>query len=153
MGLLNGLGGVFYWLGYYNLLTDTTKDANRDQALSVFGIVLAVINLVVPMTSGFLISSLPGNVGYFVIFGISFGVSILTMICTFFVKAPPSRNKAFHYLTAIKLVVREKRLSLPIARLNSGLGAAGGNFLPYYYSRCFCFTCSPAKRWWGFPPS
>ena len=42
VGLLNGLGGVFYWLGYYNLLTDTTKDANRDQALSVFGIVLAL---------------------------------------------------------------------------------------------------------------
>ena len=147
VGLLNGLGGVFYWLGYYNLLTDTTKDANRDQALSVFGIVLAVINLVVPMTSGFLISSLPGNVGYFVIFGISFGVSILTMICTFFVKAPPSRNKAFHYLTAIKLVVREKRLSLPIA-VKFCRGLREGIFT--YIIPVFLFYMQPSEALVGF---
>lgn len=147
VGLLNGLGGVFYWLGYYNLLTDTTKDANRDQALSVFGIVLAVINLVVPMTSGFLISSLPGNVGYFVIFGISFGVSILTMVCTFFVKAPPSRNKSFHYLTAIKLVAREKRLSLPIA-VKFCRGLREGIFT--YIIPVFLFYMQPSEALVGF---
>ncbi len=147
VGLLNGLGGVFYWLGYYNLLTDTTKDANRDQALSVFGIVLAVINLLVPMSSGFLISALPGNTGYLVIFGISFGVSILSMVCTLLLKAPPSKNKEFRYLESIKLVVKEKRLSLPIA-VKFCRGLREGIFT--YILSVFIFYMQPSEALVGF---
>lgn len=78
LGLLEGIGGGFYWLSYGQCLTDTTTDQNRDPALAMINICGSVVNLAAPLFAGAVISLLPGDWGYTSIFGLALAVAAVT---------------------------------------------------------------------------
>lgn len=80
LALVMGAGGAFYWMSFAMLLTDSSSDSNRDKAYSSIGIVGAIVTLIIPFTSGNIIRSFTGSMGYFVVFGIAFGVAIITVL-------------------------------------------------------------------------
>jgi YQGE family putative transporter len=82
LGLLNAIASSFYWQGYNTLLQDLTDSVTITKTLSVIGISTAVVSLIIPGLSGFVITRFKGSTGYMVIFAASFLVSLFTTYLT-----------------------------------------------------------------------
>lgn len=80
LGICNGIASGFYWLSYSTRLTESTNDSNRESAVSLISVFGSLVNLIFPMISGAIISSLPGNTGYFAIFGLALFLALITII-------------------------------------------------------------------------
>ena len=115
MGLLSGMADGFYWISYGSLLSSYTDLANRDSGLSVISIAGAVVNLVVPLLSGALISKIGGTKGYVTVFLLAFAVAVATGIGALFLPRPPRDKTPIRYGEAVRLIRRDKRLSASLA--------------------------------------
>lgn len=82
LGIINAVASGFYWQGYNELVKITTDDGIFDKVVSIIGLGSSVVNLIVPVMSGFVISKFVGRSGYTVIFGISLLFSIYTTYLT-----------------------------------------------------------------------
>jgi YQGE family putative transporter len=82
LGLLNAFASSFYWQGFSTLMQDLTNSNNLNKTISVIGICNAVVSLVIPGLSGFVITRFNGSTGYMVIFMCSFVVSLFTTYLT-----------------------------------------------------------------------
>lgn len=80
LGVVNGLASGFYWISYSKLLTDSTNDNTRDKALAFIGISGSAVNLVIPLFSGFVISTIPGDWGYLSIFALALIIACFTAV-------------------------------------------------------------------------
>jgi len=70
VAVFSGIGAGFYWSGHNVLLTHYTNKRNRGIGVSILGLIQGIMTLLVPVISGFVISLMPGNTGYRVMFGI-----------------------------------------------------------------------------------
>lgn len=66
--VFSGAAGAFYWSGHNSLVLEYSSPENRDLGLGIFGIVSGVTTLIIPVITGFVISLMPGNWGYQVMF-------------------------------------------------------------------------------------
>src|SRR5699024_4856450 len=96
LGSLLGIGYGFYWLAYNVLTFEITEPETRDFFNGFFGIMQSFGGMVGPALAGFIIARMIDNVGYTVIFAISFILFICAVVCSFFL----NRRKAdgdFHF--------------------------------------------------------
>lgn len=80
LGATNGLAGAFYTMSYNSLLTEHTTQENRDRGFAVVCLVVSFINLAIPQLSGFLIFSVGGANGYYLVFALAFVIAVITAI-------------------------------------------------------------------------
>ncbi len=110
LGMLVGLADGFYWLCYGCLLSGTTQAFNRDSGLAIISICGSLVNLVVPLLSGAVISFVGGLKGYGVVFGVALAVALFTAILA--LRLPPSLRQPSRqktdYAFALRLVLRNK---------------------------------------------
>lgn len=78
LGILSALANGFYWQSYNELVKITTSEKIFDRVVSLMGMVSSFVNLVVPLISGIIISTFGGQLGYNIIFAISFLFSLCT---------------------------------------------------------------------------
>lgn len=108
LGIFNGIASGFYWLSYATRLAESTTDENREGALSLQSIFSSIVNLVFPMISGAIISSLPGNTGYFAIFGLALFLALITIVELCRLPKISITNKKTHICSCLKTVFHNK---------------------------------------------
>lgn len=96
LGGLLGIGYGFYWLAYNVLTFEITEPETRDFFNGFFGIMQSFGGMIGPALAGFIIAQMTDDVGYTVIFAVSFLLFICAVVCSFFL----NRRKAegdFHF--------------------------------------------------------
>ncbi len=93
LGALLGIGNGFYWLGYNVLYFEITEPENRDRYNGADGLFTSLSEIIAPLLSGWLIMTLSGLRGYYVIFGISLGIFLFAVLMTFFLPKRPLRGR------------------------------------------------------------
>jgi MFS family permease len=77
LGLLAGLADGCYWLSYGHLLSDATTLSNRDSGIAIVSIFANIVNLVIPLFAGSVISAVGGSGGYITVFAMAFVMSFV----------------------------------------------------------------------------
>ncbi|MUK87115.1 MFS transporter [Ornithinibacillus sp. L9] len=86
LGSLLGVGYGFYWLAFNVLTFEITEPETRDFFNGFLGVLQSFGGMVAPISAGFIISRMTENVGYTVIFTISFILFILAVVSSLFLK-------------------------------------------------------------------
>ncbi|GGK09093.1 hypothetical protein GCM10007063_34380 [Lentibacillus kapialis] len=96
LGSVLGIGYGFYWLAFNVLTFEITEPESRDFFNGFLGILQSFAGMVGPLLAGTIIASMQENVGYSVIFTISFILFIGAVICSFFIKRRQAEG-LFHF--------------------------------------------------------
>lgn len=115
LGLTNGLAGAFYWISYSQLLTEYTDLSNRDSGMAIVSIMSSIINLVVPLLSGVLISAAGRQVGYNLVFVLAFAMGLVTAVGA--IRLPKLQSKETqkaHHKSALSLILQQKPLQFTL---------------------------------------
>jgi YQGE family putative transporter len=96
LATLYGTGSGFYWLAVNVLSVDHTTARNRDWFNGVNGMCNSLSQMIGPFVAGWIVTWLPDNSGYSIIFFSSFLIFCCSMIFTFFLPAYPVEN-TFHW--------------------------------------------------------
>lgn len=102
LAALNALSSGFYWLTYSALISHFTSDNNRDVALALIGLMGGIVNLCVPALAGYVIEAFEGYVGYYIMFGFSFAIALITFLLSFRLPAFCPEAKKTHFKRAIR---------------------------------------------------
>lgn len=86
LGLVSGIGTGIFWLSFNVIYFEVTDRTNRDLFNGWVGVMGSVIGICGPWLSGWLISVLPGDRGYRVIFTISLIVYGAGVLLSFYLK-------------------------------------------------------------------
>ncbi|MDY0405560.1 MFS transporter [Virgibacillus sp. 179-BFC.A HS] len=84
LGSLLGIGYGFYWLAYNVLTFEITEPETRDFFNGFLGVLQSLGGMIGPFAAGMIIANLTDDVGYTVIFAISFALFISAVVCSFF---------------------------------------------------------------------
>lgn len=101
LGCLLGIGYGFYWLAFNVLTFEITEPETRDFFNGFMGGLESLGGMIGPVLAGFIIAKLTTNIGYTTIFSISFGLFILAVICSFFLKRRNADGK-YGLMTVIR---------------------------------------------------
>ncbi|SHF61265.1 MFS transporter [Ornithinibacillus halophilus] len=104
LGSVLGVGYGFYWLAFNVLTFEITEPETRDFFNGFLGVLQSFGGMIAPISAGFIISRMPENVGYTIIFTSSFALFILAVITSFFIKR--RQAEGFFYF---KKIVRERK--------------------------------------------
>lgn len=127
IALLNGVASGFYWTPFGNYMSSYC-DKNTEQQVSFTALYANVIALLCPMLSGTVISSFVDKTGYYIIFGLTFLISILTVFYSKFL-SPVENNKS---KTQIIFALKESFFDKKFRIINSAffmLGLKEGVFM------------------------
>lgn len=119
LGSLMGVADGFYWLAYGNLLSDTTELDNRDSGIAIVSICMSVVNLVIPLLSGWIIAKSGNLTGYLIVFIMAFAMSVVTGVLA--IRLPKKHTQAgnrVEYVRTLRLAWQDK--SLRYALLTQG---------------------------------
>lgn len=94
-GMLNGLAQGFYWIAMLVLAYEVTTNENRLRYFGWDNGAMALAGILGPFMSGYMIDWFPGLTGYIVVFAGSFGLFILTIVGSLFVKKETFRSQTF----------------------------------------------------------
>ncbi|MEG2020330.1 MAG: MFS transporter [Oscillospiraceae bacterium] len=108
LGMVIGVADGFYWIGYGTLLSTCTRLDNRDKGLAIISISGSVVNLVVPLFSGLVISRISGTKGYITVFGLAFSVALLTVFTALTLPKGESVKEPVQYKKTLALIKKEK---------------------------------------------
>lgn len=86
LGCLLGIGYGFYWLAFNVLTFEITEPETRDFFNGFMGGLESFGGMVGPLLAGIIIANMKTNIGYMTVFSISFGLFILAVIFSLFVK-------------------------------------------------------------------
>ncbi|WP_200411268.1 MFS transporter [Virgibacillus salexigens] len=84
LGSLLGIGYGFYWLAFNVLTFEITEPDTRDFFNGFLGVLQSFGGMIGPLLAGTIIAKMEANIGYTVIFTISFIMFICAVICSFF---------------------------------------------------------------------
>lgn len=101
LGSLLVVGYGFYWLAFNVLTFEITEPETRDFFNGVLGILQSFAGMIGPLFAGIIISKMSANIGYTVIFTISFILFICAVISSFFLKRRPAEG-GFHFKQVLK---------------------------------------------------
>lgn len=127
LGMVIGIADGFYWISYGTLLATCTRLENRDKGLAVISISGSVVNLVVPLFSGFLISHISGTKGYLTVFGLAFSVALLTACTALTLPKGQSAKEPVQYKNTFALIRKESCLQFGLLG-QCGKGIREGTF-------------------------
>ena len=84
IAILTGSATGFYCMTYSFWIAELSSNDNREAALAFVGLLSGITSLFMPTISGFVIGSFPDSyMGYYIMFGISFAVAIVTILFSF----------------------------------------------------------------------
>jgi YQGE family putative transporter len=92
LGLVQGMAVGFFWLAFNVVYFEITGPDNRDRFNGWAGLLASVGGMLAPWLSGWLISRLPGNNGYRLIFALSLALFVVGGIISFFLKKRQSEG-------------------------------------------------------------
>lgn len=115
LGLIIGIADGFYWIGYGYLLSTCTSLENRDKGMATISFFSAVVNLLIPLLSGMIISKIGGTQGYLVVFGLAFIVAVITVIIAVLLPHPPKTDEYINYMDTFGLIKKERCLVFSLA--------------------------------------
>ncbi len=115
VAIFSGAGAGFYWTGQNILVTHYTTKQNRATGLAIQGIVQGIMTLLVPVISGFVISLMPGNTGYRVMFGVGMLAVILQRFFQGKLTDVVQKTRTSEYRLALKLVWRKMTCKLMLS--------------------------------------
>lgn len=101
LGSLLGIGYGFYWLAFNVLTFEITEPETRDFFNGFLGVLQSVAGMIGPLLAGAIIAKLTGNIGYTVIFTVSFTLFICAVIGSFFLKRRSAEGD-FRFLRIIQ---------------------------------------------------
>lgn len=111
LGMLIGLADGFYWVSYGTLLSDSTNFNNRDSGLAIISLGVSLVNMIVPLISGFLISYIGGIKGYLTVFVVALIISMITSVLAFRLpKKHKEKRESVQYRKTLKIIWRQKEL-------------------------------------------
>lgn len=127
LGAILGTGYGFYWLSFNLLTFEITEPETRDFFNSFLGSMTSLAGMIGPPLAGFLISRMSGDVGYSVIFSISFILFLCAIIlsCLLLRRERIGNYIVFSILKERKLNIEWKR----ITRAHFFQGLREGTFL------------------------
>lgn len=94
LGFVQGMAVGFFWLAFNVVYFEITGPDNRDRFNGWAGLLASGGGMLAPWISGWLITRLPSNSGYSLIFGISLALFIVGVVISFFLK---KRQSEGHY--------------------------------------------------------
>ncbi|PKR85080.1 MFS transporter [Heyndrickxia camelliae] len=92
LGGLLGIGYGFYWLAFNVLTFEITEPETRDFFNGFLGTLNSAGGMIGPILAGFIISRLPSNLGYTIVFGLSLLLFGLAVVMSFFLKRRPAHG-------------------------------------------------------------
>lgn len=109
IAILSAFASSAYWIAYNVMLIEFTTVRNRDVAVSFLGMSGGAVALIMPMFSGYIISLFSGMTGYYVMFGASLLVAVITMVLSTLKipPIPPKTNQTYFGL-ALNNVVKNR---------------------------------------------
>nr|WP_087971687.1 MFS transporter [Oceanobacillus rekensis] len=96
LGSLLGIGYGFYWLAFNVLTFEITEPDTRDFFNGFLGILQSLGGMIGPLFAGLIIARMTANVGYTVIFGISFFLFACAVATSFLLKRRGAEG-IFHF--------------------------------------------------------
>jgi YQGE family putative transporter len=108
IALLSALGACFYWLPYHIYTVQYTHLGNRQQGMSLMGVVSNFIVLLTPPVSGSIIYFLPGMNGYITVFFVSVVAFTAAALATRGMPSRPTGQKGNPFLRFMKYDLRDK---------------------------------------------
>ncbi|MFC5402733.1 MFS transporter [Cohnella soli] len=121
LGMLQGLAAGLFWLSFNVVYFEMTDANNRDRFNGLAGVIGSVVGIVVPWTSGFLISRSAGGNGYRLVFAISLGVFVGGFLLSFLLRHRKTRGD-YNWLLPFRYIVRRRT---PWPALFGALAAQG----------------------------
>lgn len=106
IGSLLGVGYGFYWLAYNVLTFEITEPETRDFFNGMLGILQSFGGMLGPFIAGYIISRMEANIGYSVIFTISFILFIAAVVTSFFLVRRPAEGNFY-----FKKILKERRFN------------------------------------------
>jgi MFS transporter, YQGE family, putative transporter len=110
LGITNGLAGAFYWISYNQLFTEFTNLNNRDSGLAIVSIMSAIVNVIIPLIAGTVISWVGGLAGYNVIFGLAFVIALITAVGAIRLPKPKTNTFGVHHKQAFQFAFQHKAI-------------------------------------------
>lgn len=104
LGSLLGIGYGFYWLAFNVLTFEITEPESRDFFNGTLGILQSFGGMVGPLVAGIVISKMSANLGYTIIFTISFILFISAVVSSFFLKRRQAEGEFY-----FKKVLKERK--------------------------------------------
>ncbi|MGG1661539.1 MFS transporter [Brevibacillus sp. NRS-1366] len=92
IGFIQGMAVGFFWLAFNVVYFEITGPDNRDRFNGWAGLLVSGGGMLAPWISGWLITRLPSNSGYSLIFGISLALFIVGVVISFFLKKRQSEG-------------------------------------------------------------
>ncbi|GED70354.1 hypothetical protein BRE01_40560 [Brevibacillus reuszeri] len=92
LGFIQGMAVGLFWLAFNVVYFEITGPDNRDRFNGWAGLLASGGGMLAPWISGLLITRLPGNSGYSLIFGLSLALFIVGVIISFFLKKRQSEG-------------------------------------------------------------
>lgn len=96
LGSVLGVGYGFYWLAFNVLTFEITEPESRDFFNGFLGVLQSFAGMIGPLLAGTIIAAMEENIGYSVIFTISFILFIGAVVCSFFLKQRQAEG-LFHF--------------------------------------------------------
>lgn len=107
LGCLLGVGYGFYWLAFNLLTFEITEPDTRDVFNGFMGGLESLGGMIGPLLAGIIIAKMTTNIGYMTVFSLSFGLFILAVICSFFLKRRGADGK-YDLVTVLKEIQHSK---------------------------------------------
>ncbi len=110
LGITSGLAGAFYWMSYSERLTQYTNLSNRDSGMAIISMISSAINLIIPFFAGAIISSVGGDSGYNIVFGIAFVIAVITAVGAMRLPKSTSNTPRVRHTQSFRFSFRHKTL-------------------------------------------
>ncbi|KYG32072.1 MFS transporter [Alkalihalobacillus trypoxylicola] len=104
LGALIGTGFGFYWLAFNVLTFEITEPDTRDFFNGFLGLLTSFAGMIGPILSGVVITRMEQFTGYTVIFAVSLGLFVLSVLLSFLLKRRSAKGQFF-----FKRIVQERK--------------------------------------------
>ncbi len=109
LAILSAFAATAYWIAYNLMLIEFTGENNRDVGIALIGMSAGLVSLIMPTFSGLVIASFSGMTGYYVMFGLSLMVAVLTISLSVSKVPPiPSKTKKTYFKLALHDIKTKK---------------------------------------------
>lgn len=106
IAVLSAFAATAYWIAYNVMLIEFSGENERDVAISLMGMSGGLVSMVMPTLSGVVIAAFRGMTGYYVMFGISLAVAVLTILLSITkVPAIASKTRRTYFKIALHDIV------------------------------------------------
>ena len=133
--VLISFGAGYYYTTYGSQMLTYTDDGNRDLIAGITGAVGAVISILLPLLSGFLITAFDKNTGYRIVFGIAAVLALGALITTIRLPAIPKHDRKGAIKKVFTTILKDKNGRLIMVA--NGLSNCSGFTVPIYVTLLF----------------